>query len=97
MNKTYEIVKDDQYFRDVLGNMRSIGFDGCRVQFGETGKGFAPNYMIVDGRNRKHMFHGMGHKPYTDKSVEQFSEDKLSDPLTVDEVMQEISKRNKKN
>jgi hypothetical protein len=93
MTETYQIVKEESYFRKVLGNMRSWGLDGCTVQFGETGKGISPHYMITDGNTIKHIYRGTNHDEFTNNAIEEFSEINLSSHLTVAQVQDEIRKR----
>jgi hypothetical protein len=93
MAQTYELVEDASYFRKVLGNMRSCGLEGCTVQFGETGKGASPHYMLTDANNTKHLYRGTNHGDFKDSSIEEFSASNLSQPLTVKQVQEQIGIR----
>ena len=98
MTYVYEQVKDENYFRKVLGNMRTSAdpkgsLEVSVVQFGETGKGITPHYMIVDASGKKHVFDGKNHKAFKTIPVEEFSEAALSPSLTFAQVQQEIGKR----
>lgn len=93
MTETYQIVKEESYFKKVLGNMRHLGLVGCTVQFGETGKEISPHYMITDSNKIKHIYRGTNHDEFKKGAVEEFSETNLSSPLTVAQVQDEIRKR----
>lgn len=98
MTHKYENVDDENYFRKVLGNMRKLAnpegsHQKSRVQFGETGKGVTPHYMIVDASDKKRIFDGKNHGAFTASSTEQFSESNLSPSFTFEQVQQEIEKR----
>jgi hypothetical protein len=95
MKHAYDNVTEDTYFRKVLRNMRLLGDKECSVQFGETGQGIAPNYMITDKNGAKYIFHGLGHGRFVDFSAEQFTEDKLSPPLSWADLVKEIDTRSK--
>tara|TARA_R110002072_G_scaffold120764_6_gene254121 strand:+ start:1974 stop:2216 length:243 start_codon:yes stop_codon:yes gene_type:complete len=73
--------------------MMKNGAHECTVQFGATGKGIAPHYMITDKEGKKHMFSGLNHDPYKGISADHFAEEKLSPTLGKIDIQQEIKKR----
>jgi hypothetical protein len=86
-SRPWEQVTDPSYFRQVMGNMVSLGFgprqpEPAHVRFGITGIGYAPNYQIEGPDGAKHCFRGMGHAEASEVDDEfapgNLSEDRFS-------------------
>lgn len=81
VDKPWEKVTNESYFRGVLGNFGDLGFgprsnrDAC-VRFGATGTGHAPNYQIEGDDHSKACFHGPSHKPFDE---EEFNNSNISE------------------
>lgn len=86
MTHAYEKVWEENYFEDVLRNMRSAS-GGWTVRFGETGDGVWPNYQIEKNTGEVTRFHGRTHKEFHERPDVSFEE--LSKPLTYAEVQRE--------
>jgi len=76
----YEMVKDEDYFRDVLGNIYTqAGLDrgSAKVRFGKTGDGVSPHYQVeVNGLTRR--YSGRTHMAYHEDSEVPFDDFNLS-------------------
>jgi hypothetical protein len=80
--KPWQLVRNPDYFRDVLGSM--INVDGNArndnhlvVRFGLTGDGIRPNYQIETPLGNVHPIRGNNHKP--DRQVSKYATDELSE------------------
>lgn len=76
----HEKVKDDNYFRDVLGNMYAQGGadrGSAKVRFGNTGDGVTPHYQIEAGGITRR-YSGKTHKLYHDQPEVAFEDGHLS-------------------
>jgi hypothetical protein len=76
----HEKVKQDNYFRDVLGNIYAqAGLDraSAKVRFGNTGDGVSPHYQVeVNGLTRR--YSGKTHKAYHEDAEVPFEDVNLS-------------------
>lgn len=76
----HEKVKQDDYFRDVLGNIYAqAGLDraSAKVRFGNTGDGVSPHYQVeVNGLTRR--YSGKTHKAYHEDAEVPFEDFNLS-------------------
>ncbi|MEH6724755.1 MAG: hypothetical protein V7703_01265 [Hyphomicrobiales bacterium] len=85
-------VTDPDYFRDVLGTMNQHGAEGAKVQFGLTGEGVAPNYLVTDSDGKTHPYHGRGHAPFKDAPDNQFAPNRLAPIMLYEDVRQQIKR-----
>ncbi len=88
----HDEVQDQNYFRDVLGRMNQHGAEKAKVQFGLTGEGVAPNYIVLDPGDNKHPYHGIGHSPFKDAPNNQFAPDRLAPIMSYEDVRQQIKR-----
>jgi hypothetical protein len=91
MTHAYEKVREENYFEDVLRNMRSAS-GGWTVRFGETGDGVRPNYQIEKLAGEVTRFHGRTHEEFHERPDASFDETRLSQPLTYADVYREIKR-----
>ena len=90
----HELVKDQNYFRDVRGNMGAMISEKelRRVRFGLSGEGVAPNYQVsTPGETEKYPFSGLSHKP-DQRTLEAYDDANLTDPFTWEDVQQMLER-----
>jgi hypothetical protein len=90
---SWELVDEPDYYRDVLGSMRSLGCDRTgvgSVQFGILGTGYAPNYQVHSPDGSRTPFRGIGHSIFAES--ETFEEDHLSSSYSFTDIQSLLEK-----
>ena len=94
----HEKVQEENYFRDVMGNMEWVrDKEKRRVRFGLMGDGIFPNYQTGwpedhAASDQVRRFNGQTHRAYHKAPLETFDEAHLSRAYTWDEVVGMLSR-----